>query len=38
MENLANQSPEFGRPEKFCDHIPAKSWFVSATATTDNKK
>lgn len=37
-KNLANQSPEFGRPEKFCDHIPAKSWFVSATATTDNKK
>ena len=23
-KNLANQSPEFGRPEKFCDHIPAK--------------
>ena len=36
-KNLANQSPEFG-PEKFCDHIPAKSWFVSATATTDNKR
>lgn len=37
-KNLANQSPEFGRPEKFCDHIPAKSWLVSATTTTNNKK
>ncbi len=23
-KNLANQSPEFGRPEKFCDHIQIK--------------
>lgn len=23
-KNLANQSPEFGRPEKFCDHIQLK--------------
>lgn len=37
-KNLANQSPEFGRPEKFCDHIPDKSWLVSATTTTNNKK
>ena len=37
-KNLANQSPEFGRPEKFYDHIPGESWFVSATTTTNNEK
>lgn len=37
MENLARQSPEFGNPDKFCQNIPQKSWFVSATSTTNNK-
>ena len=35
--NLAKQSPEFGHPEKFYQDLPEKSWFVSATATTNNK-
>ncbi|UDI77261.1 oleate hydratase [Staphylococcus taiwanensis] len=35
--NLAKQSPEFGCPEKFYQNLPDKSWFVSATATTNNK-
>ena len=34
--NLAKQSPEFGCPEKFYHRLPDKSWFVSATATTNN--
>ncbi|MGY3765822.1 oleate hydratase [Vagococcus vulneris] len=37
-KNLASQSPEFGRPEKFCDGIPDAAWFVSATVTTLDKK
>ncbi|MBO1198430.1 oleate hydratase [Staphylococcus simiae] len=36
-QNLAHQSPEFGNPEKFFKAIPQKSWFVSATSTTNNK-
>lgn len=36
--NLAKQSPEFGHPEKFYQDLPEKSWFVSATATTNNKR
>ncbi|HFQ1668494.1 TPA: oleate hydratase [Staphylococcus aureus] len=36
-KNLARQSPEFGNPDKFCQNIPKKSWFVSATSTTNNK-
>ncbi|ALN77580.1 oleate hydratase [Staphylococcus agnetis] len=37
-QNLAKQSPEFGNPEKFSKNIPPKSWFVSATATTNHEK
>ena len=32
-KNLAKQSPEFGRPEKFCDNIPDANWVISATIT-----
>ena len=32
-KNIAVQDPAFGRPEKFCDHIPETN-FVSATLTT----
>ncbi|WP_165314796.1 oleate hydratase [Weissella sagaensis] len=32
-KNLAEQSNDFGHPEVFCDNLPEKSWFVSATAT-----
>ena len=32
-KNLAAQSPEFGKPEVFCEGLPAESWFVSATVT-----
>ncbi|MGX7199151.1 oleate hydratase [Enterococcus nangangensis] len=35
-KNLAQQSPEFGHPEAFCENLPAKSWFVSATVTWEN--
>ena len=31
-KNLAQQSPAFGRPEKFCSNIPASNW-ESATLT-----
>lgn len=37
-KNLAAQSPEFGKPEKFCDNLPKESWFVSATLTTLDDK
>lgn len=37
-KKLAEQDPDFGRPEKFCDNIPKESWFVSATVTTLDKK
>ncbi|GAB2024975.1 oleate hydratase [Lactovum odontotermitis] len=32
-QNLAAQSPEFGKPEVFCENLPKESWFVSATVT-----
>ncbi|MGO1936079.1 oleate hydratase [Leuconostoc pseudomesenteroides] len=35
-ENLASQSDEFGHPSVFYQDLPAKSWFVSATATIEN--
>ncbi|MFT9390257.1 oleate hydratase [Leuconostoc pseudomesenteroides] len=35
-ENLAAQSYEFGHPSVFYQDLPAKSWFVSATATIEN--
>lgn len=35
-EKLAKQSPEFGHPDVFCKNLPARSWFVSATATIEN--
>ncbi|MCT4405200.1 oleate hydratase [Leuconostoc falkenbergense] len=35
-ENLAAQSDEFGHPAVFYQDLPAKSWFVSATATIEN--
>ena len=31
-KNLAEKSPVFGRPEKFCDNVPASTW-ESATLT-----
>nr|AEY68243.1 linoleate isomerase [Lactobacillus acidophilus] len=37
-ENLAKQDPEFGHPDVFCENIPERSWFVSATSTLENKK
>lgn len=37
-ENLAKQDPDFGHPEVFCENLPERSWFVSATATLENKK
>lgn len=37
-KNIAAQSPEFGRPEKFCENIPAANWVMSATITlTDDR-
>ena len=35
-QNLAKQSPEFGKPEVFCQNLPAESWFVAATITWEN--
>lgn len=32
-KNMAKQSKEFGRPEKFCENIPAANWVMSATIT-----
>lgn len=37
-ENLAKQDPEFGHPDVFCENLPERSWFVSATTTLKNKK
>ena len=37
-ENLSAQCEEFGVPSKFYKDLPDKSWFVSATATTNNKE
>ncbi|KRL04461.1 oleate hydratase [Liquorilactobacillus oeni] len=35
-QNLAKQSTEFGHPEVFCEDLPSKSWFISATMTLQN--
>ena len=35
-KNLAMQNKDFGHPEVFCDNIPDKAWFVSATITVNN--
>ncbi len=32
-QKLAAQSDEFGHPEVFCENLPDRSWFISATAT-----
>lgn len=37
-ENLAKQDPDFGHPDVFCENLPERSWFVSATAILENKK
>lgn len=37
-ENLAAQDPAFGHPDVFCENLPERSWFVSATATMENRK
>ena len=37
-ENLAKQDPDFGHPDVFCENLPERSWFVSATATLENRK
>lgn len=37
-ENLAAQDPAFGHPDVFCENIPERSWFVSATTTMKTKK
>lgn len=37
-ENLAKQDSDFGHPDVFCENLPERSWFVSATATLENKK
>ncbi|MCD7931310.1 MAG: oleate hydratase [Tannerellaceae bacterium] len=37
-KNLAEQDPAFGKPEKFCENIPAANWVISGTITlTDDK-
>lgn len=35
---MAKQDSSFGHPDVFCENIPARSWFVSATTTMKNKK
>lgn len=35
-KNIAAQSREFGRPEKFCENIPAANWVMSATITLND--
>lgn len=37
-ENLAKQDPDFGHPDVFCENLPERSWFISATTTLKNKK
>lgn len=37
-EKLAEQDADFGHPEVFCENIPERSWFVSATTTMKTKK
>lgn len=32
-QNLAAQSDALGHPEVFCENLPDRSWFISATAT-----
>lgn len=32
-QNLAEQDEAFGHPEVFCENIPERAWFVSATMT-----
>ncbi len=37
-KNIAKQNKEFGRPDKFCENIPAANWVMSATITlTDDR-
>ena len=36
-ENLAAQDSDFGHPDVFCEDIPERSWFVSATTTMKTK-
>ncbi len=37
-KNIAAQSKDFGRPEKFCENIPDANWVISATITlTDDR-
>ena len=37
-QNMADQDPAFGRPEKFYKNIPEANWVISATVTlTDDK-
>ncbi len=35
-KKIAAQSREFGRPEKFCENIPAANWVMSATITLND--
>ena len=37
-KNLAEQDERFGHPEVFCENLPEKSWFVSATTTVRDKR
>lgn len=37
-KNLAAQDSAFGHPEKFCENLPERSWFISATTTVKDKK
>lgn len=37
-ENLAKQDPAFGNPDVFCENLPDRSWYISATTTLENKK
>lgn len=37
-ENLAKRDPGFGHPDVFCENIPERGWFVSATTTMKTKK
>ncbi|CAH0417791.1 oleate hydratase [Periweissella ghanensis] len=36
-QNLAQQSPEFGKPDVFSTNLPAQSWYISATVTLKNE-
>jgi len=37
-KNLAEQDSTFGKPEKFCENIPAANWVISATITLKDDK